>query len=76
MTIELKNNKNVRLNKLAELLETQPVIHFQPDDSQSDFELVELLKAEDGHTCLKVIQENVHSVWVINTDWPHIEFVG
>ena len=73
MTIVTKS-QFFRLRNLVEVLETQPVVKLKTDDSPQDALLLEDLRDEVGYSCLKMFSENEHVHWIINEDFPNIEF--
>lgn len=76
MNIELQTKTpSAALLALVEKLEYQPVIFVQFDDSTEAYRLRSELAGESGAACLEVIfDESKHLAWVINTDWPNLEF--
>jgi hypothetical protein len=70
MKIELNspNSKNQRFRRIVAALETHPVVKVQLDDSSEDTKLRYLLEHENGYSCLLVLSQGWHILWVINTD--------
>jgi len=79
MKIELKTKTpSANLVALVEKLETQPVLYVQFDDSPEAYRLRAELAEENRASCLEVIfdvsKHRAWVAWVINTDWPNLEF--
>ncbi len=74
MKIETRCSVGLITKRILKMLETQPLVIFQPDDSQDEQQARLELLEESGFSCLKTIEFNENNLYIINTDFPNLEY--